>query len=192
VRLTDRLPYIAAFPDALGTGLLLHTDAPLADGLHDRLGAFIDTYERTLSRFRDDSTVSRMRTAARGGVFDFPDWASGLFDLYDALYSGTDGAIDPCVGEDLIRLGYDAVYSFTVEPAAGVWAPSTAGPPGAATWSDMAPHWSPGVPSHWISARAAKDICWTCSRGCCAATGGERASRRTMTANTSSTPGVIC
>lgn len=118
VRLTDRLPYIAAFPDALGTGLLLHTDAPLADGLHDRLGAFIDTYERTLSRFRDDSTVSRMRTAARGGVFDFPDWASGLFDLYDALYSGTDGAIDPCVGEDLIRLGYDAVYSFTVEPDA--------------------------------------------------------------------------
>lgn len=118
VRLTDRLPHIAAFPDALGTGLLLHTDAPLADGLHDRLGAFIDTYERTLSRFRDDSTVSRMRTAARGGVFDFPDWASGLFDLYDALYSGTDGAIDPCVGEDLIRLGYDAVYSFTVEPDA--------------------------------------------------------------------------
>jgi len=59
-----------------------------------------------------------MRTATRGGVFDFPDWASGLFDLYDALYSGTDGAIDPCVGEDLIRLGYDAVYSFTVEPDA--------------------------------------------------------------------------
>ena len=118
VRLTDRLPHVAAFPDALGTGLLLHTDAPLADGLHDRLGAFIDTYERTLSRFRDDSTVSRMRTAASGGVFDFPDWASGLFDLYDALYSGTDGAIDPCVGEDLIRLGYDAIYSFTVEPDA--------------------------------------------------------------------------
>lgn len=117
-RLSDRLPHVAAFPEALGTGLLLHTDAPLADGLHDRLGAFIDTYERTLSRFRDDSTVSRMRTAARGGVFDFPDWASGLFDLYDALYSGTDGAIDPCVGEDLIRLGYDAVYSFTVEPDA--------------------------------------------------------------------------
>lgn len=118
VRLTDRLPHVAAFPEALGTGLLLHTDVALDDGLHDRLGAFIDTYERTLSRFRDDSTVSRMRTAARGGVFDFPDWASGLFDLYDALYSGTDGAIDPCVGEDLIRLGYDAVYSFTVEPDA--------------------------------------------------------------------------
>lgn len=118
VRLTERLPHVAAFPEALGTGLLLHTDVALDDGLHDRLGAFVDTYEQTLSRFRDDSTVSRMRTATRGGVFDFPDWASGLFCLYDRLFAATDGAIDPCVGEDLIRLGYDESYSFTTAPDA--------------------------------------------------------------------------
>ena len=51
-----------------------------------------------------------MRTAAHGGTFDFPDWASGLFGLYDRLFAATDGATDPCVGEDLIRLGYDESY----------------------------------------------------------------------------------
>lgn len=61
---------------------------------------------------------ARMRTAAHGGTFDFPDWASGLFGLYDRLFAATDGAIDPCVGEDLIRLGYDESYSFAATPDA--------------------------------------------------------------------------
>ena len=34
--------------------------------------------------------------------------------MYDALHDVTHGAIDPCVGEDLIRLGYDASMNFTV------------------------------------------------------------------------------
>ena len=84
----------------------------------DRIGSFIHEYEVVLSRFRDDSIVGRMRTAAHGGTFDFPDWASGLFGLYDRLFAATDGATDPCVGEDLIRLGYDESYSFTPAPDA--------------------------------------------------------------------------
>ena len=118
VRLTDRLPHVAAFPDALGTGLLLHTDVALDDGLSNCIDMFISTYEAALSRFKDDSTVGRMRTATHGGTFDFPDWTSGLFCLYDRLFAATDGAIDPCVGEDLIRLGYDESYSFTPAPDA--------------------------------------------------------------------------
>ena len=118
VRLTDRLPHVAAFPDALGTGLLLHTDVALDDGLSNCIDMFISTYEAALSRFKDDSTVGRMRTATHGGTFDFPDWTSGLFCLYDRLFAATDGAIDPCVGEDLIRLGYDESYSFTTAPDA--------------------------------------------------------------------------
>lgn len=113
--LTERLPHVAAFPDALGTGMLLHTDAALNDGLRDRIGTFIDTYESALSRFRASSLVTRMRRARHGGTFDFPDWCGPLFDLYDRLFDAADGAIDPCVGEDLIRLGYDAAYSFAVE-----------------------------------------------------------------------------
>lgn len=118
VRLSDRLPHVAAFPEALGTGLLLHTDVALDDGLSNCIDMFISTYEAALSRFKDDSTVGRMRTATHGGTFDFPDWTSGLFCLYDRLFAATDGAIDPCVGEDLIRLGYDESYSFTTAPDA--------------------------------------------------------------------------
>ena len=116
--LTEQLPYVYAFPDALGTGLLVHTESVLDDEIRDRIGSFIHEYEVVLSRFRDDSIVGRMRTAAHGGTFDFPDWASGLFGLYDRLLAATDGATDPCVGEDLIRLGYDESYSFTATPDA--------------------------------------------------------------------------
>ena len=96
--LTEQLPYVYAFPDALGTGLLVHTESVLDDEIRDRIGSFIHEYEVVLSRFRDDSIVGRMRTAAHGGTFDFPDWASGLFGLYDRLFAATDGATDPCVG----------------------------------------------------------------------------------------------
>ena len=79
--LTEQLPYVYAFPDALGTGLLVHTESVLDDEIRDRIGSFIHEYEVVLSRFRDDSIVGRMRTAAHGGTFDFPDWASGLLRL---------------------------------------------------------------------------------------------------------------
>ena len=79
----------------------------------------IDEYEHALSRFRADSLVAHIGNAEHGGHFDFPDWAGPLFDLYDALHAATRGAIDPCVGEDLIRLGYDPALSFTVEADAG-------------------------------------------------------------------------
>lgn len=116
--LTEQLPHTTAFPRALGTGLLLHTASALDTGIHQRIGNFISDYENVLSRFRNDSIVGQMRTAPHGGSFDFPDWCTGLFDLYDQLFEATNGAIDPCVGEDLIRLGYDATYSFAVEPGA--------------------------------------------------------------------------
>lgn len=84
-----------------------------------RIAAFLDLYEQTLSRFRQDSLVAAMRRAEHGGSFDFPDWTAGLFDLYDALYEASDGAIDPCVGEDLTRLGYGPAYTFAAQPDAG-------------------------------------------------------------------------
>lgn len=83
------------------------------------ISAFLDGYERALSRFREDSLVAAMRRARHGGSFDFPDWAAGLFDLYDALHEASAGAIDPCVGEDLTRLGYGPAYTFTALPDAG-------------------------------------------------------------------------
>ena len=117
--LARRMPHTTAFPNALGTGLLVSTARPVSAELRGEMKQCIDGYEQVLSRFRADSLVARIGHAEHGGRFDFPDWAGPLFDLYDALHSATSGAIDPCVGEDLIRLGYDPALSFTVEADAG-------------------------------------------------------------------------
>ncbi|WP_181162548.1 MULTISPECIES: FAD:protein FMN transferase [unclassified Bifidobacterium] len=129
-------PHTMAFPHALGTGLLIQSpldpdgfaiddspsaaSSPARRGIsnYDAIDILIDEYEQALSRFRRHSLVDEMRRAEHGGSFDFPDWAAPLFDLYDALVYATDGAIDPCIGEDLIRLGYDAQYSFRLSPDA--------------------------------------------------------------------------
>lgn len=97
-----------AIPGALGTGIIIRADAPI----NPEVRAFVRDYERVLSRFRSDSLVAAMAEAPHGGSFDFPDWAGGLFNLYDRLVEATDGAIDPCIGEDLIRLGYSADLVF--------------------------------------------------------------------------------
>lgn len=158
-----------AFPQALGTGIVVQvqlrmTDSAESDNQHANLtsqmtdsaesdnhtpkttsqmtdsaesdmreavAALLRTYERTLSRFREDSLVAVMRRATHGGSFDFPDWAGGLFDLYDALHEASDGAIDPCVGEDLTRLGYGPAYTFAAQPNARAYAGAVHG---RATW----------------------------------------------------------
>ncbi|NEG90062.1 FAD:protein FMN transferase [Bifidobacterium aerophilum] len=133
------MPRVMAFPKALGTGMIARpsgsaaTDTTAANALEARIAAFIGEYESVLSRFRDDSTVATMGRATRGGRFEFPDWAAGLFDLVDALVDTTDGAIDPCVGEDLIRLGYDARYSFALADDATTRLGAIHGRP---TWRD--------------------------------------------------------
>lgn len=119
VSLAQRMPCTTAFPKALGTGLLISTARPVSAELRAEMERLIDGYEHALSRFRADSLVAHIGNAEHGGHFDFPDWAGPLFDLYDALHAATRGAIDPCVGEDLIRLGYDPALSFTVEADAG-------------------------------------------------------------------------
>lgn len=160
-----------AFPQALGTGIVVQvqlrmtdsaesdnhtpkttsqvTDSAESDNQHANLtsqmtdsaesdmreavAALLRTYEHTLSRFREDSLVAAMRRATHGGSFDFPDWAGGLFDLYDALHEASDGAIDPCVGEDLTRLGYGPAYTFAAQPNARAYAGAVHG---RATWHD--------------------------------------------------------
>lgn len=112
--MTQRLPFVMAFYRALGTGMVISADSPIDDKVRSAMESLIEDYERVLSRFRNDSLIAAIGKAEHGGSFDFPDWCAPLFDLYDALFSATSGAIDPCVGEDLIRLGYDASLSFTV------------------------------------------------------------------------------
>lgn len=112
--LGQRMPYVTAFSKALGTGMMISADSPIGDESRSAMESLTEDYERVLSRFRNNSLIATIGKAEHGGSFDFPDWCAPLFDLYDALFSATSGAIDPCVGEDLIRLGYDASMSFTV------------------------------------------------------------------------------
>ncbi len=76
--------------------------------------ARVDAFDRTWSRFRSDSLVARI--AATPGVWEFPDDAPALLDLYRRLYLATDGAMSPLVGGALASLGYDREY--TLRPAA--------------------------------------------------------------------------
>ncbi len=67
-------------------------------------------YDRTWSRFRADSVVSRIGEGA--GRWVLPEEAGELFELYRKLYRATDGAMSPLIGRSLDALGYDRAYSL--------------------------------------------------------------------------------
>jgi thiamine biosynthesis lipoprotein len=106
------LKHVCAFPEALGTGMVMHTERVVDPQLRSRLATMIDDYENVLSRFRPDSLVSTMSKSAHGGSFDFPEYLNPLFEIYDQLFTVTQGGIDPLVGADLAKLGYGPNLSF--------------------------------------------------------------------------------
>lgn len=143
------LPHVDAFPHALGCGIIARSAAPVSAALHRRLAAFIDGYERALSRFRADSTVAQL-ASGRVCAAEFPAWTADLFALADRLAQATGGAIDPCVGEALVQLGYgiELGRAFRGEPArqagaAAVTASAASAVPtvpaasAARTWDDL-------------------------------------------------------
>ncbi|MDK7084510.1 FAD:protein FMN transferase [Gardnerella leopoldii] len=106
---------VVAIERALGTGIIISSSKPISQGVEQRIHAFVEEYERTLSRFREDSLVSRMACAEHGGDFEFPSWAGSLFAIYDEFYDATRGAFDACIGADLLALGYDNSVQFVPE-----------------------------------------------------------------------------
>ncbi len=99
--------------DAIGTHWQIDTSEPLDEATRRAVSERIDSFDSVYSRFRADSLVTQI--AAEAGRFDFPADAVDLFSLYDRLHSATQGAVDPLVGRDLERLGYDRAY--TLQPA---------------------------------------------------------------------------
>ncbi|AZZ51060.1 FAD:protein FMN transferase [Rathayibacter festucae] len=114
--------------EAIGTTWQIDTDAPLDALVRERLRARIEAYDRTWSRFRDDSAASRLRTEP--GEHVFPAEAVELFALYDELFALTGGGVTPFVGVALEQLGYDPAYSLVprgpVAPAPS-WAAARGG-----------------------------------------------------------------
>lgn len=106
---------VVAIERALGTGIIISSSKPISQRVQKRIRAFVEEYESVLSRFREDSLVSRMARAEHGGEFEFPAWTQPLFVLYDEFYVATCGAFDVCVGADLLALGYDNSVQFVPE-----------------------------------------------------------------------------
>ncbi|WP_419702980.1 FAD:protein FMN transferase [Promicromonospora sp. NFX87] len=101
--------------DAIGTRWTIDAGDVLAPDVRERVHTVIDYFDRTWSRFRPDSLVTRIAHSRHGGTFDVPASDLPLLDLYDRLVEATDGAVDPLVGARLELLGYDARY--TLHPA---------------------------------------------------------------------------
>jgi len=95
--------------DAIGTRWSIETERPLGD-VQNRLAERIDAFDRTYSRFRDDSLVTKV--AASPGVYHFPADAEDLIAAYRYLYDLTDGAVSPLIGGTLESAGYDKEYSL--------------------------------------------------------------------------------
>lgn len=102
--------------DAIGTSWEIDTPVPLEAVIKGHILDLVERFDSVYSRFREDSIVSRMAEAADGGTFRFPPDAVAMFDLCDRLHAATDGAVDPLVGRDLERLGYDRHYSLIPQP----------------------------------------------------------------------------
>lgn len=94
----------------IGTDWSIETETPLTSNEHTTVATRIDEFERTYSRFRDDSLVSTVSKSK--GEYEFPSSIKELYRLFLELEECTDGAVNPLVGRSLEKLGYDADYSL--------------------------------------------------------------------------------
>jgi thiamine biosynthesis lipoprotein len=94
---------------AIGTRWEIETEHPLDDAARREVTRIIDAFDRDWSRFRSDSTVSRLAVA--GGVVAAPPDTALLGGIFRDLDGATGGAVNPLVGDALARRGYDAQIS---------------------------------------------------------------------------------
>ncbi|MFE7844380.1 FAD:protein FMN transferase [Microbacterium sp. NPDC057407] len=106
--------------EAIGTRWEVVTARALGKSERAEVGRLIERFDAEWSRFRPDSTVSLLATD--GGSRPAPGDAALLLDAYVELSAATAGAVNPLVGESLVRLGYDSSYSLT--PGEAVAAPA--------------------------------------------------------------------
>lgn len=100
--------------EAIGTRWEVETVAVLPAQTRAAVDALIEDFDRTWSRFRDDSAVSRL--ARDGGELAAAD-AEPMLDAYRELSAATGGAVNPLIGDSLAALGYDARYSLVAGEA---------------------------------------------------------------------------
>ena len=96
--------------EAIGTEWSVETDRLISDNTRDGITQRITEFDRTYSRFREDSIVTEI--SQKIGEYDFPTDAEKLVTFYKKLYDVTNGAVSPLVGNALVEAGYDKDYSL--------------------------------------------------------------------------------
>lgn len=99
--------------DAIGTPWSIETTSKLSDGIQKSIHDQIEAFDRTYSRFRNDSLVSQLHIP---GAYTFPPHVIPLLQFYRDLYDITGGSVTPLIGETLEHIGYDADYSLKSKP----------------------------------------------------------------------------
>ncbi|MCZ9880786.1 FAD:protein FMN transferase [Arthrobacter sp. B2a2-09] len=96
--------------DGIGTRWEISTPEELPDGVRLSLLGVVEDYDRSYSRFRNDSLVAAL--AREPGTVTLPASAGELEQLFRKLYRLSNGAMTPLVGGSLERLGYGADYAL--------------------------------------------------------------------------------
>ncbi len=78
--------------------------------LQEAIRQRIEHYDKTYSRFRDDSLITAI--AKESGTYSLPTDSHELFSTYRQIYNSTHGAVTPLIGQLLSDAGYDATYSL--------------------------------------------------------------------------------
>ena len=94
--------------EAIGVPWSIDTAEALPENLSTSITQRIDTFDRTYSRFREDSLVTEI--SRQPGEYQFPDDIDTLIALYRQFYVATEGAISPLIGPVLDHWGYDRSY----------------------------------------------------------------------------------
>ncbi|HSX36345.1 MAG TPA: FAD:protein FMN transferase [Patescibacteria group bacterium] len=81
------------------------------ESLKTQIAARIEEFDKTYSRFRADSLITRI--AKRAGTHRLPADSEPLLAFYRRLYELSGGLVTPLVGQLLADAGYDAQYSLT-------------------------------------------------------------------------------
>jgi len=100
---------------AIGTAWRIESATDIDRDLREAIESRIETFDKTWSRFRDDSLISTI--ARQAGSWELPAEAEALFGFYRELYERSSGRVTPLVGRTLEALGYDRAY--TLAPAPG-------------------------------------------------------------------------
>lgn len=93
---------------ALGTEWTIESTEPLGDKFQKKIEHSLAAFDKTYSRFRDDSLVGQM--AEQAGTYVFPGDFPLLMDIYLKCYELTDGRMTPLIGSVLEQAGYDKSY----------------------------------------------------------------------------------